>query len=395
MVVESPPTPNVQPPALATPDAGVIEDARARQRRHRMGGVALVALAVAALLGYFVAGGGDGAVGGSAHAASVPSATGSVEFVSLRAPGYGLFTGPSLGGQASLCLTAFEPDGSQSSCGAYPLPQSGLPLEDASDDYVRRPTADGRVPAGGLVYVMLTAPNVAAVRVGDLGTVRVQTVPGLPPGDHAIAFRETAGSIGTVVPPGATAAWIRRNLGDGPRIILTALDSSGKAVPFSTTAALRQFYLRLRVERLRDWTTNAASGRCAVSEDVAGLAVQSSRALTRIAAEPDAGSGALLSCLWGIYRFEGKRYQVAVMLNASTPAAQPGPIWDAQSLAGHPGIVAVQHAPSTPDNAIVARRAGNASLAVAPWVGYPGYPSLRQRLEVLAALHLTRLDLGK
>ncbi len=395
MAVQSPPTPKVQPPAVATPDAGVIEDARARQRRHRMGGAALVALAVAALLGYSLAGGGGGAAGGSAHAASVPRATGSVEFVSLRAPRYGLFTGPSLAGQASLCLTAFEPEGSQASCGAYPLPQPGLPLEDASDGYVRRPSANGRVPAGGLDYVMLTAPNVAAVRVGDLGTVRVQGVRGLPPGDHAVAFRETAGSIGTVVPPGATASWIRHNLADSPRIILTALDSSGNALPFSTTTALRRFYLRLRVERLRDWTTNAASGRCAVSEDLAGLTQQSSRALMRITAEPDAGSGALMSCLWAIYGFEDKRYQVAVMVNARTPGGQPGPIWDAKPLAGHPGIVAVQHAPSTPDNAIVARRVGNAWLVVAPWVGYPGYPTLGQHLEVLAALHVTRLDAGK
>jgi hypothetical protein len=60
MVVLSPPSPRTAPPATRPPGAGVIKDARARQRRQRSG-AASVALAVAALLVYFLAGGDGGA----------------------------------------------------------------------------------------------------------------------------------------------------------------------------------------------------------------------------------------------------------------------------------------------------------------------------------------------
>jgi hypothetical protein len=365
------------------PDAGVIEDARGRQRRHRRAGVGiLLVAAVAALIPYFAAGGADGGT-----ATSVRTATGSVRSVSLHTPGVGLFVGPNLGGgQASICLTGVEGGGLQGSCGAYPLPQAGLPLEGAYDIVPR-----GRVTPSSEVFILLAAPDVAAVRVGDLGTVRVQDAAGLPPGDHAIVFREVAASAGVIVPPGTTPQWIRRFVTPRRAIVLTALDRSGNPLPFSA-AALAHY--RPTLQSGRDTTTNVAHSRCAVTGRLPGLTLQTVRGLTNVAAEPYTGPGALRSCVWQTYRFDGKRFQVAVLLDATAPGTRPGPIWDATPLAGHPGIVAVQHAPSTPDNALVARRVGNAWLAAAPWVGYPGYPTLAQRLQVLAALRITRLDLS-
>jgi hypothetical protein len=76
MVVVDPPSPNAAPPSTVAPGAGVINDAKARQRRHR-GAAASVALAVAALLGYFLAGGHGGAAvhrGWDGHSVAPPRA---------------------------------------------------------------------------------------------------------------------------------------------------------------------------------------------------------------------------------------------------------------------------------------------------------------------------------
>jgi hypothetical protein len=64
-------TVTLEPPAPETPDAGVIEEARARQRRHR-GGAAAASLAAAALAALLL--GFAGGSGGSSHAgrATVP-----------------------------------------------------------------------------------------------------------------------------------------------------------------------------------------------------------------------------------------------------------------------------------------------------------------------------------
>ena len=58
----------IEPPSVEGPDAGVIEEARARQRRHRgIAGAALVAAAIAALVAT-----SSGGWGGSSHPATGP-----------------------------------------------------------------------------------------------------------------------------------------------------------------------------------------------------------------------------------------------------------------------------------------------------------------------------------
>lgn len=68
-------TVTVEPPPVQAPDAGVIEEARARQRRYRgMAGAAMAAAAViAALLFGFAGGGGGGSGGPHPGNASVPA----------------------------------------------------------------------------------------------------------------------------------------------------------------------------------------------------------------------------------------------------------------------------------------------------------------------------------
>jgi hypothetical protein len=65
MVVQGPLGAPAESPVIEAPDAGVIADARARQRRHRVG-AALVALAAAALGGWLALGGAGGDRGAGA-----------------------------------------------------------------------------------------------------------------------------------------------------------------------------------------------------------------------------------------------------------------------------------------------------------------------------------------
>ena len=78
MVVQSPPAVTVEPPPLEALDAGVIEEARARQRRHRTGAVAVAvaALIVGMLMGSFSGRGGGTAAErgtGTAGHSSLPA----------------------------------------------------------------------------------------------------------------------------------------------------------------------------------------------------------------------------------------------------------------------------------------------------------------------------------
>ena len=58
MLVNSPANAPVEPPNVEALDAGVIEDARGRQRRHRLvGAAAVLAAIVLAVAAYFGAGG--------------------------------------------------------------------------------------------------------------------------------------------------------------------------------------------------------------------------------------------------------------------------------------------------------------------------------------------------
>jgi hypothetical protein len=224
------------------PDAGVIQDARDRQRRRREAGyTSTLVLLLAGVLAYWAASGGA-AIGGASP--SAPGGDGGVAFVSWRASGVELVASPSLAaGTAGLCVSAagFEPYGSCET--PRPYPQAGIPLETAEGGF---PAAPAR-PAGGAstsrVYVLLAAPDVAAVRVGDLATIAAQDAPGLPPGDRIVAFGIAADSTETVVAPGQLSQDTGRH--NANTIVLTALDSSKRPIPFASAAALNRLWLPL------------------------------------------------------------------------------------------------------------------------------------------------------
>jgi hypothetical protein len=85
MVVESPRRATIEPSLARAPDAGVIEEARSRQRRHRrVGACLLLVVALAALIGAFSSGGGGGTTHGGASVAKGGSAL--VQGATLRLP---------------------------------------------------------------------------------------------------------------------------------------------------------------------------------------------------------------------------------------------------------------------------------------------------------------------
>lgn len=79
MTVQATPTPlKASDPAAPEIDAGVIEDARRRQRRHRVLGAALpAAVLIAGGLSLASSGGGAGGIGGGRHGLAQPPAPGS------------------------------------------------------------------------------------------------------------------------------------------------------------------------------------------------------------------------------------------------------------------------------------------------------------------------------
>jgi hypothetical protein len=86
----------VEPPSVEGPDAGVIEEARARQRRHRgIAGAALVAAAIAALVATSLGGGGGSSypVTGSVRPARPPSTATSTVLAACSRHGSPFITG--------------------------------------------------------------------------------------------------------------------------------------------------------------------------------------------------------------------------------------------------------------------------------------------------------------
>ena len=113
MAVQTPPTPSTvadQPGFAPGVDAGVIEDARARQRRQRRVGLVLLAAAVAALSAGIWTGGGGGGGNDGGHPGGRPSGSGggplpALASASARFPGAPPTTGVS-GVQSQVCPLA-------------------------------------------------------------------------------------------------------------------------------------------------------------------------------------------------------------------------------------------------------------------------------------------------
>jgi hypothetical protein len=277
-----------------------------------------------------------------------------------------------------------------------PYPQRGITLEAAEGGFpIASIARRSRVRSPGRVYVLLAAPDVAAVRVGSLGTVAVQDAPGLPPGDRAVAFRLRARDAAPVRPPGQLPQQTDAN--DTSGIVLTALDRFGRPIPLASAAALSRLWLPLwpHVSWPADEFTTGPDKACMVTsanQPVSSYVGSLGVAAGVINAQPAAGSSAFITCASSCTSYAGKIFEVALLLNARDPGGPPRSLWDARALRGHPAIVTI-HAAGT-ESTIIARRAANAWLLVAPYPNISGDPTRAQALGMLALLHVTRVDAG-
>ena len=147
----------------------------------------------------------------------------------------------------------------------------------------------------------------------------------------------------------------------------------------------------------RLWTTRG--GRCAVASTLGGLSEEQILSATTIAQLPHSAPGLFLSCLEGEYAFKGAQFNVAILLNAHRPGRQPAPLWGTTPVPGHSGIVEMNPAPHSPTDQyaptpLFARRVGDAWLVVRATLGFARNPSLAQSIQVLDAVHITRIDIN-
>jgi hypothetical protein len=324
----------------------------------------------------------------------------------------GVVASPSLtAGTAGLCVSAIGFTSFGGCQTPEPYPQADIPLQAAEGGFPI-PSADlpAHVARGGPIYQLVAAAGVAAVRVGDLATIRAQDAPDLPPGDKVVIFRVAAGDAAKFQVPGQFSPV---NSHSSDTIVLTALNGAGRPIRAAGAAVLNRLALPLWPHV--PWPTGElATGQrraCVVTggsldgtQDIFGVAT---RALTAQAA---AAPSAFLVCAreWDVVG--GRWFEVSVLLNARHPGTRPAPLWGATHVAGHPGVVVIRapsrrwerdttagappivdmRAPGIPIT-ILARRVGDAWLTTGAVLPGPA-PTLRQSLEVLASLRITRLE---
>jgi len=384
-------------------NAGVVADARERQRRRwRRWSVALLLVAVAVAAGsYGLASGG----GATAHRYGVPApgvSTGKLR--ALAAGTYGYYATPDLEpGTAAISLVLFDED--YSSTGYATYAGAGLPIEGTgyggnSDPHI----------------IAFVGPDVAAVRVGDLGTIGATPVRGLPLGDRLIAF--TLPEQPRPLPRG------ERRPGPALGMPMSALNSSGHVISSVSVlradqalglvprhlVAPRHLAARPHPQRLtlaearasydRLWGLTSGVGACAVGSQLSGLRPARVLASRSIVALPRSVPGPLLSCLDDLYGYRGSKFSVAILVNAHAPGHTPAPLWSSHPVRGHPGVFKIK-APTrvidrtgfaNADAPLLARRVRGAWLVIQPQPGFARPSSFAQQLQVLASLRITRLE---
>jgi hypothetical protein len=349
---DAPPPYRAPERGLVGPEQGVIEEARRRRRarRARLGAAALLALAGIGALVWAVSGqGAPGERGAVGHANARAGAS-----RRPAAPGFGIRLSPALdGGQYGWCVGLEEPGFSGISGGGC----SAIPTESQPLSMVLT-SADGRTRKQSIV--VLTTPQVAAVRLGARRVVATTGLPGLPYGLRAARI---------VVPfTGRRSAGGRIDFPAPAEPSLTPLDGAGRPIagapvrPSAQTPAL------------------AARGPCALKAGgVPGLSARWSHIASEIAPYRGALVGrAFFSCIDTEYFLHGWPLDAAILLDAAHPGSAPAAI---PGLSPVPGRAAYVNGPGDFKGQLTAIRRGDAWLVVA------GGSGLSQRIDVLS--HLT------
>jgi hypothetical protein len=327
----------LEPVEVEGPDAGVIEEARARQRR-RWGRAAAAATVFAAAVAAGVLVFGGGRSGNSNGATSGQPVRLTIRHGYAYVNGYPVEVGvaPSLSpGTVGLdvAIAGVEPGGAAAGGDArYPTAADPI-FGPNSVNY-------GSSGEAGKVYLVLVGPSVAEMRVSHLGTFKPVKVRGLLAGQRAIAFYRPAGTPGTVFGPGTPTRFTR---GVALPMVETLYNAAGKQIPLTNSAVLG-FAAQAFHTPIARWHTPATAPvntRCATSSSLPGATPVGGEAATAIAADHKITGPAFYSCLDTLYTWHGAGYTVGILLNAENPGAPPAPIWNAHPIPGHPGLLEV------------------------------------------------------
>jgi hypothetical protein len=213
----------------------------------------------------------------------------------------------------------------------------------------------------GLWYV-LTAPQVAAVRVADGPTVLTRISARLPYGFRAAVFELPA----------------KTPSGRAPR--LTALDAAGRPIAGS-------FYESPPKEPAGYWhyPQRQPQGRCPLTaRRASGVSVREGMILTAIAPDPGIIGHAYLSCVGLGFRLRGTWFKAAVLLDAKHPGAPPAALPGMRPVPGAPGFLD-RSSPFVSED-FTARRVGDA------WLVVQAETSVSRRVQALRALRVGAID---
>jgi hypothetical protein len=277
--------------------------------------------------------------------------------------------------------------------GSYPT--AAAPLFGADLDVVTLPQ-----PRGDIVGYVLTGPTVAAVRVGHR-VIRTISSPALPAGDRAAVFFIPSGAMVTTISgPGLLPAVVALPAAFSGRRLRVAtlavvpLDRAGRAIrirpsePAESWTALHFWQARSAVtpnitEPPYHGPTRPGDGVCLFGQHgLPGLTPEWGHTVARLSPVTGAEGELFLSCVNTEYYLHGWPIDAAILLDARHPGVAPG---------GIPGALPVPFFPRTVDleaAGLTARRIGPA------WIAVQGGSGLPQRLRVLAALRIARLDLA-
>jgi hypothetical protein len=253
---------------------------------------------------------------------------------------------------------------------------------------------------GDIVGYVLTSPAVAAIRIGQR-TIRTFSSPQLPTGDRAAVFFLPKGSPQLVFgwhpgEPIRATIHIRHLLGyHGPFRVATVavlpLTRAGTVIPTRVPYQNGSFPYFWQApsavtpnNQQPPWhgPTRPLPGMCELAQHgLPGLTPEWGHAIKRILPARDAVGELFVSCIDTHYYLHGWPLTASVLLDARRPGSIPGAIPGAVTVAGYPRTVDV------PRGRLSARRVGNA------WLVVDGGSGLVQRLEVLRALTISRLDL--
>jgi hypothetical protein len=263
----------------------------------------------------------------------------------------------------------------------------------------------GTQSKGDSVGFVVTGPQVAAVRIGHR-TIRTFSSSQLPAGDRAAVFFLAARAPTPIVGwrpgqpidsrlrvpvPGPGGLQARTSI---PTTAVLPLDSAGRVL---RTAAPGPDY-----GYVRGWSfwqapsavtpniheppyhgrTQPRAGVCELAQrGVPGLTAEWGSTITSLPIVKDYVGELFVSCVSTEYYLHGWPIVAAVLLDARHPGAVLGPIPGTRPVPRHPDIVDFAGA------SLSGRRVGNA------WLVVQGGSGTTQRVRVLEALHINKLDL--